>query len=334
MSKKANPTLIGAFVVAGFALLAVAVVLFGGSELLEPKTRLVSYFEGSVKGLKVGSNVLFRGVRIGYVTGIHLFGDMDTLETQVEVRMEILPGAIALTRQGRVVGKEEHEPLRLKDAVKGGLRAQLQIESLVTGQLLVEFDFHPETPPSYRSENPPFMEVPTIPSDAEKIKNTLRRFISDVEGKVDVEAMMEDFAGILDGVEKLVNSPELKASLAGIEQLINAEDTQKLPGSARAAMIELEGTLKDTRALVNNADEKLQPILRDLQPALISLQNDLDGAGQLIEAARSQIRDESELSYQVDGTLRQVEGAARSLRLFLDYLEQHPEALISGKPNP
>jgi len=33
----------------------------------------------------------------------------------------------------------------------------------------------------------------------------------------------------------------------------------------------------------------------------------------------------------VDGTLQEVSGAARSLRVLADYLERHPEALISGK---
>ena len=37
MSKKSNPTLIGAFVIGAVALLVVAVLLFSGSELLVEK---------------------------------------------------------------------------------------------------------------------------------------------------------------------------------------------------------------------------------------------------------------------------------------------------------
>jgi len=332
MSKKANPTLIGAFVVAAVALLAIAVVLFGGSELLERKNILVAYFEGSVKGLKVGSNVLFRGVRIGYVTEIALLGDIDTLKSEVEVRMEVFPETITFTREGRRIEDLEDQPT-WQEGIEAGMRAQLNVESLLTGQLLVAIDFHPETPAVFRGQNQPFDEVPTIPSNIQRIKATLEKFITDAQ-TVDIQELLQDIAGILDGVERLVNSPELKASLAGVERFINAEDTQQLAGSARAAMIELEGTLKDTRALVKGADEKLQPILRDLQPAMVSLQKTLDGAGRVIESAGAQFEDESELSYQLNSTLQQVQGAARSLRVFLEYLEQHPEALISGKSNP
>ena len=70
MSRKASPTVIGAFVLAGVGLLVIGVLIFGGRELFQEKQKFVTYFEGSVQGLRVGSNVLFRGVRVGYVTDI------------------------------------------------------------------------------------------------------------------------------------------------------------------------------------------------------------------------------------------------------------------------
>ena len=88
MSKKSNPTVIGAFVVGAVVLLAVGVSLFGGAQLFAPKSIVVTYFEGSVKGLRIGSNVLFRGVRVGFVSDIQLMGDAESLEPVVRATLD------------------------------------------------------------------------------------------------------------------------------------------------------------------------------------------------------------------------------------------------------
>ena len=91
MSKKANPTVIGGFVVGAVILLAAGIALVGGSQLFAPRSQVVTYFEGSVKGLRVGSNVLFRGVRIGFVSDIQLMGDVSTLQPIVRATLDLTP---------------------------------------------------------------------------------------------------------------------------------------------------------------------------------------------------------------------------------------------------
>jgi paraquat-inducible protein B len=105
MSKQSNPTLIGAFVIGAVVLLVVAVLVFGGSELLVEKQRVVAYFPGSVKGLRTGASVTFRGVRVGYVNEIQIQTDVNTLESQIQVKMELLAESRVLTEKGRVVEK-------------------------------------------------------------------------------------------------------------------------------------------------------------------------------------------------------------------------------------
>jgi paraquat-inducible protein B len=50
-----------------------------------------------------------------------------------------------------------------------------------------------------------------------------------------------------------------------------------------------------------------------------------------LNAARLQLRGDSEQVYQLQSTLKEVEGAAAAMREFFDYLERNPEALIQGK---
>ena len=72
MSKPANKTMIGLFVVGAIVLVVVAIGVLGSGKLFKESIPYVMVFEGSVKGLSVGSPVVFRGVKIGAVTSIRM----------------------------------------------------------------------------------------------------------------------------------------------------------------------------------------------------------------------------------------------------------------------
>lgn len=331
MSKKSNPTAIGAFIIGAVGLLVIAVLVFGGSELLENKTRAVTYFPGSVKGLRVGSNVSLRGVRIGYVSDIQLLGDASTLETTVEVTMEILPDSFRFTSRGKLLEKEKQPALNAQDIVDAGLRAQLDVESLVTGQLYVDLDFHPDKPPLYRSENPPYVEIPSIPSDIQEVVKKVQMFIADIQGSMDFQEMSERLESILSGLDELANSPDLRESLAGINRIVNDEDMRELAASLQTALADARSTLRDARTLFNNADARIDPLMDELMPAIEQLDSALAAGEDALSSASMQIKGDAELTYGLTTTLDELQGAARSLRIFLDYLERNPEALIRGK---
>lgn len=336
MSKKSNPTLIGAFVIGAVSLLVIAVLLFGGSELLVDKERAVAYFPGSVKGLRTGANVAFRGVRIGYVRDIQIQTDVNTLESQIQVEMELLSGALVFTEKGRVLGKaqqtQQAKDLSIQEIVDAGLRAKLDVESFVTGQLFVDLDFHPETPPLYRTENPPFTEIPTISSeDIQEVVNRVQRFLADIQESVDIEEIAKDVSSILNGIDELANSPDIRESLAGLNRIINDRDTQELTSSLQAAIAEARGALQDTRALVNNADARIGPLLDELMPAIEQLDDALAAGEAALSNASEQMKGDTELAYELTTTLDELQGAARALRVFFDYIERNPEALIRGK---
>ena len=333
MSKKSNPTLIGAFVIAAVFLLVIAVLIFGGSEFLTNKDRAISYFPGSVKGLRVGSNVTFRGVRVGYVKDIQLQIDVTTLESLVQVTMELLPDQLVLTRKGSVLEDQDlYDGLGLDaDAFDAGLRAQLNAESFVTGQLLVDLDYRPDTPQIYRGQNLSYLEIPSSPSNIEEVVENVQRFIADIQESVDIKEIARDVDSILDGIDELVHSTDIRESLAGINQVINDEDTQALAASLQAAISILRTTLNDARLLVNNANKKIGPVIDEL-PAIIERLDSILASGQkTLESVSDQVKGDTQVIYEINTTLNELQGAARSLRIFLDYIERNPEALIRGK---
>ena len=70
MSKRANTTVVGAFVIGAIALTLGAVMTFGTGQFFDERVVVVTVFQGSVTGLQVGSPVEFRGVPVGTVTSI------------------------------------------------------------------------------------------------------------------------------------------------------------------------------------------------------------------------------------------------------------------------
>jgi len=197
MSKSSNLTVIGAFVLGAVLLLVVAALLFGGSALFASKRTLVSYFPGSVKGLREGSSVALNGVRVGYVKDLRLQGEIKpdrSMAMLVMVTMEVVPASFELLPNGTEIGTEERlKLLSPEQYVKAGIRAKLGTESIVTGQLLVELDFRPEIAAVYRARRPGGPpEIPTIPGDVQQVVESLQSFFSKMTKEVDVEKLARD----------------------------------------------------------------------------------------------------------------------------------------------
>ena len=54
------------------------------------------------------------------------------------------------------------------------MRAQLKLQSMVTGQLMIELDFFPDTPVRLTGTESEYAEVPTMPSSMEKLAQKLK----------------------------------------------------------------------------------------------------------------------------------------------------------------
>jgi paraquat-inducible protein B len=332
MSKKANPTVIGAFVVGAVALLALGVAFFGGGELFRKRVNYVAFFEEQTKGLRVGSNVILNGVRIGYVSEIALLIDEERYETLTRVTLEILPDTYIPVRDGVPIAEDLRDVIPHEELVeRAGLRAQLEIESFVTGQLLVRLDLRPDTPirmAGVKSEHP---EIPTIRSDIQELLARMQRWLANIRDNVDVDALAEGLTNALNGIAALTNSPDLHDSLAGLNEIMNSEDVQGLGSSLKQALRDVSAAAGEASALFRNADKDIDTVVAELQPVLAGLEETLLAAEATLDAARLQLRGDSEQVYQLQATLREVEGAAAALREFFDFLERHPEALIRGK---
>ncbi|WP_429884777.1 MlaD family protein [Geoalkalibacter halelectricus] len=331
MSKKVNPALVGGFVLGALALALAAVIIFGGGHLFRATERYVLYFDGSVKGLNVGAPVVFRGVQVGSVVQIRIEFDERDLNFRIPVVIEVLPDRFTqvcceengVSRELQV-GTQEFIDLM----VEAGLRAQLQMQSLVTGQLLVNIDLLPERSPRLVDVPTPYPQLPTIPSHLEQFTRTLE--------ELPLDEIVHKFIGVLDGLEQLVRSPELgealgdlRTTLADVQSLVRGME-QRLAGTDE----QLRATLESARLMLTNLDGQLTPLAEILGEAAQAGQGALEETRQAMSALKETVGQDSSLSMQLESTLAEVAAAARSLRILSDFLERHPDALLRGKGGP
>ncbi len=352
MAKRANPTIIGAFVVGAAVLALVGVLAFGGGGLFSESQKYVLYFDRSLKGLTVGAPVTFRGVQIGKVEHIRIVTDLETLEFRVPVVIEVERNVLLDVEQdGPERDPDSPMPSELTQLlIEKGLRAQLEMRSVVTGLLEVSLDFYPDTPATMVTENPPYPEIPTIPSEMEQLGRTLQ--------ELPFEEMTSSLLQATKGVEKLVSSPDIPDALASTAKAAReiAELSRKANERLDGLAAEAERGLGEARSLMRDLDEQIGPVTKDLHETLAELrklaanlnarsgpvltqvektattaQSALAEAETTLRSARQVVEEDSRLRQQVGAALREIERAARSMRDLADTLQRQPESLIHGR---
>ena len=308
MGRKANPVVIGAFVVGAIALAVLGIIVFGSGRLFADTTPFVLYFTGSVDGLSVGSPVKFKGVEIGSVTSIQLdLGDEARIPVWIEIdnKKIVAYGAAGWPRDSK----------RLREAVDRGLRAQLNTQSIVTGLLFVQLDYHAGSPAVFVS--PPDdqgHEIPTIPTTLEQAQQALGEIIANLK-EVDFDRFGRSLRESIDGLNQAVNSPALQAAL------------KSLPDT----FANVNKTLESIQRLAANLDQRTEPLVASLKAASERSTVAVEQARLTMQSVERLVDPGSPLAAQLGAVLDELRGTARSIRLLADYLERNPAALLRGR---
>ena len=325
MSAKANSALIGAFVIGAAVLLTAAVLVLGTGQLLEERPKFVLYFPGSVQGLNTGAPVVFRGVKVGTVQGIRIEFDEEEVSFRIPVTIELDPERVNLVDgvSGDSLGTDGRE--FVDRLVAKGLRAQLQVQSLVTGQLLIQLDMLPDKKPRIAQVKTQHPQIPTIPSKIEEISRTIE--------SIPLGDVIDQALAALEVIERVINSPELARSIRGVDETL--QDVRKLVRSMdqRLATTDkaMQETLADTRTLLRDLDQEVGPLAQSLRETSETGQRTFAVATGAMENLEAMLGDNSEVRYRLLQTLEEAGAAARSLRSLTDYLERNPGALLRGR---
>jgi paraquat-inducible protein B len=323
MSIRANPTAIGLFLIGGVALAVIGVATLASTSWFDKPATFTSYFEESVNGLEVGAPVKFQGVPVGHVTDLLIRIDLKDKTFQVPVQYDI--DLTRLTSQaGTFVNLENPEVLRQQ--ITDGLRAQLQMESMVTGQLYIELAYRTNPPPAkLESRTTRFPEIPTSPSLLAAFGTQAGSVVGDVLKvlfrvnemleEVNMEELNRSVVASAQAVERMAESPELRAALAEVPEM-SAQFNNSMAEMQRLAE-RLGGTIDPLQQQIAGTNAELLLTLQTMR--------------QVLEETRGVIAADSGIGYEMEGAMASLKSAADALRSLILSLERNPDMLIRGK---
>ncbi len=217
------------------------------------KVPYLMYFDGSVRGLTVGAPVDFRGIRVGTVTDVKMELNPETLKLRIPVMVELEPE--------RVIATDVAESLIEYDVVgkliQRGLRAQLQMSSLLTGQLFVSLELYPDLPRKSLVMTEGIPIFPTVPSSMDALRRTLTDVVDKI-GTLPLDKITYELLETIKGAKRFTNSRELGASVKSMNSLLKdlrtlAHRLDKRVGTLTASteegMKQLSATARSVRIL-------------------------------------------------------------------------------------
>lgn len=317
MSEKPHTVAIGAFVI-GAVLIAITIVIFAlGTGFGRQSEKVVMVFEGSVKGLNVGAPVALRGVQIGQVTTVELMLNADNLDLIMLVEAEL---------SGKNIKRLGTSTKDVTDGlIARGLRAQLKTQSLLTGLLYIQLDFHPDKPPVLVSIDSDLTQLPTIPTDLEQITRKI--------DEIDLAQLAQNVQDTIHGLSTFVTSEkfqslsgDLQTTLVSVSKL-----SDELNGQLATTGPKLDKVLNGASDILAGANAEL-PKLSELAQKNLGVLNDAIKAFEnTMINIDSLVSPGSATAYQLNKALHELTLASRAIQELANMLDRQPESLLRGK---
>ncbi len=331
--KRIDPRVIGSFVVGAIVLSVAGLLFFGPGGFFTETRHYVIFFDSSVKGLNVGSPVRFRGVKIGQIKEINVRVRPKDYKFYIPVVIEIEPARIKTEETKKsFFGALRNSEDPMLTLIAKGLRAQMQLDSLVTGQLYVNLDMLPETPvvlTGYASEYP---ELPAIRSSLEEVTKTLQN--------IPLKELADKLIRSAEGFEKLVTSPGLHNALARLDnttsqlnQFLENLNRQLLPVITllKETIVDGQMTIEDARATIQHLDEKIEPLSGNFNDAVLAVNNASVKTSEAMQQVKTMTASDSQIMLQLGTTLQEINRTAKTIRYLAAELERDPQMLLRGK---
>lgn len=308
-------------------LTLMGVVVLASTTLFTKQSEFVSYFGESVNGLDIGAPVKFQGVPIGNVTDLLIRIDETDKTFEVPVQYEIDINRLT-SQTGEVVDLGRGSVLQQQ--IDDGLRAQLQMESIVTGLLYIELTYREDAllPPPVVGATP-FPVIPTSPSLLSafgtqagslvgEVLQVLFR-VNEMLEEVDMEELNASFVASAQSIERLADAPEIRAAF------------DEIP----AMTAQFNGTMEEIQLLAERLGAAIEPLEGQIDSTNTELVLTLQSMRNAIDQTQGLFSTDSGVGYQMQDAFSSLRDAADALRELSLSLERNPDMLLRGKkPSP
>lgn len=326
MSIRANPAAIGIFTVGAIVLAVIGIAVLASSTWFDERSTFISYFAESVNGLEVGAPVKFQGVPVGNVTDFLIRIDQADKTFEVQVQYDVNLNRLT-SQSGEFVDLADQAVRRRQ--IDDGLRAQLQMESIVTGQLYVELTYLTEPKPPELTQGPTiFPEIPTSPSLLAAFGTQAGSLVGEVfQVLFRVNEMLEavDMEGL---------NASVVASAQSVERLADSREIRAAFGEVPAMTAQFNRTMAEMQVLAEQLGGAIAPLQLQLDSTNAEVVLTLQSMRQAIAETQGLLTADSGVGYQMEEAFSSMKDAADALNLLALSLERNPDMLLRGKKPP
>jgi paraquat-inducible protein B len=245
----------------------------------QPYRHVLEYvvrFPRSLRGLKPGAPVEYRGIRVGQVERLLL---AELVGEGVEGRGRPIPVLIRI-EPGRFAFPDSEAGKRtlaasIESAIDSGLRATLSTGSLLTGNLYVYLDFYSDVP---SAEMGSFAGRPTLPTIESGLAGIERRMsaVLDKVNALPIEAtldqatqMLAELNGILASEDMQALPASLEGTLGELHDLLQSFSVEsRMQEQMLRTIHELDLTLESLRQVLDTIDEQPNALIFNREPAV------------------------------------------------------------------
>ncbi|MFP6894192.1 MAG: MlaD family protein [Opitutales bacterium] len=295
MKRKGHATLVGAFVVGAFAVLAGFVVFTGGLTSLRDKNeRFVLVFRENIYGLKEGSKVTLNGVRIGRVERFFLGAAEQDAPVPILVEIDRRLVLRHMDEAGNELFDSDGE---FRDDVLPRIQGQLVQESFVTGILYVNLEYHSSQADANMTTRHGYPQIVTQASTMEQLSEHL-----------DPEYIGKQLTSLL------------KTANQRLEELNVIAIKESFTSSSRQFDIFIDKFRENFVPLgpkLGVASDEATRTMAELRKLSLVLNKMLDPS--------------SDFRFDFGETLREISASMKALKNLAELLERNPQAIIRGK---
>jgi len=232
--------------------------------------RLSVEFQSSVRGLKIGAPVEYRGLRVGEVTDVAAkLRTNDEGDNDISLIVTIV---VSPVRLGLEASQRDESIEFMKRGVRRGLRAQLKSASLLTGALFVELVEQPDAPVALLDElASPYPRLPSVPSEFDDFTASAEGVLNRING-LPIEEMMFSATELLRNLNTLASAESttdvpknLNGLLADARELLGDPELKKAPGDLAATLAAARAVMEEVNKA--GAAEALVTALEDASNA-------------------------------------------------------------------
>jgi paraquat-inducible protein B len=162
----------------------------------------------------------------------------------------------------------------------------------------------------------------------EQLQQGLAKIVARMS-QIDFPKAVASVVAMTDAIRNLADSPKVQATLDRLEAAAvsfntAAESAQRMADAVRAQV----GPLSQS---IRGASDSAAETMRQARIALASAQQAFDTAQSTFVEVKTMLDPASPITYQLNKTLEDISGAARSTRELADFIERNPSALIRGR---